>query len=128
MQYARIFADQQGETHFEDLPLDAVPVDVLPGREPVFLSKTQPAVGLSFMRLPAGWRSGSGTTAPQRNVFVTLNGELEIRASDGELRRFGTGDVLLAEDTTGAGHETCCLDRDWCALVIGLPPARARER
>jgi uncharacterized cupin superfamily protein len=33
-----------------------------------------------------------------------LDGEVEIEAGDGTKRRFGTGDVLLAEDTAGRGH------------------------
>ena len=33
-----------------------------------------------------------------------LAGELEVTVSDGEVRRFGPGSAILAEDTGGKGH------------------------
>jgi hypothetical protein len=44
--------------------------------------------------------------APARQLVVLLDGEIEIEVGDGELRRFGGGEVLLLEDTTGRGHRT----------------------
>jgi hypothetical protein len=35
---------------------------------------------------------------------VTLSGSWEIEASNGAIRRFKTGDVMLADDTSGEGH------------------------
>jgi len=35
---------------------------------------------------------------------VTLSGSWEIEASQGVKRSFKTGDVMLADDTTGEGH------------------------
>jgi hypothetical protein len=35
---------------------------------------------------------------------VNLTGEVEIQTSDGEVRRFGHGSILLAEDLSGKGH------------------------
>ncbi|GAF92940.1 unnamed protein product, partial [marine sediment metagenome] len=37
---------------------------------------------------------------------VTLAGEGEIIVGDGTSRRFGPGDIMLAEDITGQGHIT----------------------
>jgi len=33
-----------------------------------------------------------------------LEGKVDIEIGDGTVRRFGPGDILLAEDTTGRGH------------------------
>ena len=44
--------------------------------------------------------------APGRQYVVTLDGEGEIEVGDGSTKRFGPGDVLLAEDLTGQGHVT----------------------
>jgi hypothetical protein len=44
--------------------------------------------------------------APARQLVVLLNGEIEIEVGAGEVRRFGGGDILLLEDTTGRGHRT----------------------
>jgi hypothetical protein len=35
-----------------------------------------------------------------------LKGTTEIEASDGEVRRFAPGEVLMVADTTGKGHRT----------------------
>jgi uncharacterized cupin superfamily protein len=42
--------------------------------------------------------------APRRQYIINLEGEVEITVGDGTTRRFGTGDVILAEDQTGRGH------------------------
>lgn len=44
--------------------------------------------------------------APQRQWVFTLDGEIEVELRDGTKRRFGAGDVILAEDLTGDGHAT----------------------
>ena len=36
--------------------------------------------------------------------MVTLSGESEVELEDGKKIRFGPGNILLAEDTTGRGH------------------------
>jgi quercetin dioxygenase-like cupin family protein len=53
-------------------------------------------------------RTGAATwlhPAPARQLMIGLRGTVEITAGH-ETRRFGPGDVLLMEDTTGAGHQT----------------------
>ena len=45
-------------------------------------------------------------TAPRRQYIVTLRGMAEIETGNGEIRHFGPGDVLLADDLTGKGHVT----------------------
>jgi hypothetical protein len=39
-----------------------------------------------------------------------LDGEVDIEVGDGAKRRFGTGDVLLVEDTDGRGHKSRAVD------------------
>ena len=38
--------------------------------------------------------------------MITLQGGAEIGIGDGTVKRFGPGDVLLADDLTGRGHTT----------------------
>jgi hypothetical protein len=52
----------------------------------------------SPQRLPSGAR--------RQYVIITLGGEVEIETGDGTVRRFGPGDVMLADDTSGRGHMT----------------------
>ena len=45
-------------------------------------------------------------TVPRRQYVITLSGGVDIEVGDGTIRRFGPGDILLAEDTTGKGHRS----------------------
>jgi uncharacterized cupin superfamily protein len=45
-------------------------------------------------------------TAPRRQYIFILAGQMEIGIGDGTTRRFGPGDVVLADDRTGQGHTT----------------------
>ncbi len=41
---------------------------------------------------------------PSRQFVIILKGEVDFTVSDGETRRFGSGAVVLLEDTSGKGH------------------------
>jgi hypothetical protein len=44
--------------------------------------------------------------------MVVLGGQVEAEVSDGEVRRFGPGDVVLVEDTEGRGHRSWVVGED----------------
>lgn len=100
MNYFRIYAGPDGESHFED-----VEVDMTAGGGQSGLSALIPATGIIFRRSSADqyidWHH-----APRRQFVITLSGEAEVEASDGEVRRIGPGTIMLAEDITGKGHIT----------------------
>lgn len=100
MQYFRIYAGPDGESHFED-----VDVTLQAGGGQSHLSEMMPATGIIFRR-SAPDQFIDWHTAPRRQFVITLAGEAEVEASDGEVRRIGPGTVMLAEDTTGKGHIT----------------------
>ncbi len=100
MKYFRIYAGPDGESHFED-----VEVPLTPGGGQSRLSETIPATGIIF-RTSAADQYIDWHPAPRRQFVITLAGEAEVQASDGEVRRIGPGTVMLAEDTTGKGHIT----------------------
>lgn len=101
--YVRIYADGQGESHFEDVDVSLSLVEVAPGISPLFASTFRDASRYGFLRAEPGWRE-DWHPAPQRQFLVYLAGVTEFRVSDGEVRRLGAGTVLLAEDTIGKGH------------------------
>jgi hypothetical protein len=105
MRYARLFADEDGESHFDEAEIEFKLADYVPEAAPLELSKTFSANELGFMRAPAGWTSDFHV-ATARALFVVLNGEWEVTASDGESRRFADAAVLLVEDTSGKGHSS----------------------
>jgi hypothetical protein len=67
------------------------------------LSELVKATGVIF-RETSGAYDYDWHNAPRRQYVVMLDGEVEIEIGDGTKRIFGTGDILLAEDTTGQGH------------------------
>jgi hypothetical protein len=105
MRYTRLFANEDGESHFGHVEIDLALTEYAPPAPPLELSSIIPATHVGFMRAPAGW-SSEWHPSSARNLFVVLSGEWEVTASDGETRRFKTGSVLLVDDTTGKGHSS----------------------
>ena len=121
--YVRLFADSEGESHFADLLSELSSVIFAPATPPLFVSSPLPATHVSFFGAPAGWRSDWHPSSG-RNLFCVISGEWEISASDGEVRRFSHGDVVLVEDVTGKGHASrVTSDVNSLALLIELERA-----
>ena len=97
MKIVRLYTGADNESHFEEIDVE------LNLRGHMEVSELQPAHGMLFRRVPATHRSNYHP-APRRQYVVTLAGQVEIETGDGTVRRFGPGDVMLADDTTGAGH------------------------
>jgi hypothetical protein len=99
MKVTRIYTGEDNQSHFEDLD-----ISLNPG-EYGSISELVPAVGVIF-RETLEAASLDFHNAPRRQFIITLSGLGEIECGDGSRRRFGPGDILLAEDTTGQGHIT----------------------
>ena len=79
------------------------------------------AARYGFLRAPAGWYAAAHP-APTRQVAFILAGEWHRSVSDGEVRHFRPGDVLLAEDTHGKGHDTRVIGpEDGLIAIVQLP-------
>ncbi|MCP5027372.1 MAG: hypothetical protein GY929_13910 [Actinomycetia bacterium] len=98
MDIVRIYADEGGESHIQDLPVEMVESG-LAGR----MSELWAATGVIFREVGADYDL-DWHNAPRRQLVVNLTGSVEIEASDGTVRRMEAGSILLAEDTTGKGH------------------------
>ena len=48
MNYTRLYADSDGETHFEDVEVELAEGKVVPGGAPAQMSTPQPTTGLFF--------------------------------------------------------------------------------
>ena len=120
MEFTRVFTDEYGETHFEDIKIELLPVDFAPPAPPLNLSELKEAKKFGFVNAPIGWY-GDWHPTPKRQVFVYLSGKIEARVSDGEVREFGPGSVTLLEDTTGKGHTSRVVgDQEVLCVVIQL--------
>jgi hypothetical protein len=94
--FYRLYTGDDGHSHFEEL-------DMKDGF--AAFEKMQKATGITFRRHESGnfidWHG-----APCRQYIITLQGAVEIGISDGTIKTFGPGDVMLADDIGGRGHTT----------------------
>lgn len=91
MKITRLYTGKDGESHFEEIEVQA--------------EKLQAADGIMFRVGPPG-QVQDWHPAPRRQYVITLSGQAEIETGDGTKRRFGAGDIMLADDLTGRGHIT----------------------
>jgi len=73
------------------------------------LSAPYVSPAVQFVELPAGMDQ-DWHTAPARQLVVVLAGEIEVETTDGERRRWRTGEAFVPADVTGRGHRTRCID------------------
>ncbi len=103
--YPRLYADSEGESHFERGDIEVAEANFAPPAPPLAVSEPIAATRIVFTRLRAGW-FGDFRPTPRRQWFFTLAGKLEVQASDGETLSMEPGDMVLLEDKTGKGHRT----------------------
>jgi hypothetical protein len=115
--YVRLFADEHGESHFEEVAVELAPVDFAPPAPPLHVAALFPTTRCGFVSAPAEWAGQVPHPAPRRQFFCNLRGEYEVTASDGSIRRFPAGSLLLLEDTTGKGHATRITSNDDVLIV-----------
>lgn len=96
----RLYSDKNGDTHFEDMVIETKEVGTIG-----FLSDNIPVKDIIFREVVPSY-DYDFHNAPQRQYLVLLDGLIEIETSLGEKRQFGSGDIMLLEDTTGKGHKS----------------------
>ena len=116
MKYTRLFADSDGETHFEDVEVEFQQTEYVTGVPPLGLSIPTPATDTLFVQFNPGL-SSDYHSAPRRELFIVLTGELEAVTSDGEVRRFGPGDGGILDDVDSKGHIANVISQAECVVV-----------
>jgi len=120
LKYTRIYADSDGETHFEDVEEETQKMEIAPTAI-IDIGETRPASECSWASFPAGY-SDDFHPVPMRFLIPILAGEVETTVSDGEVRRFKGGDIILSEDVASKGHKTVVVGQltvDF--FLVGLP-------
>jgi uncharacterized cupin superfamily protein len=113
MKIVRIYSGDDGQTHFQDLDVEA-------------FAKLAVNIGPGDIRVNRGGRPALADfhNAPRRQYVVMLSGVTEIEIGDGSKRRLEPGDVLVAEDLTGQGHITRSVGQEpRVSLAVPLPGA-----
>ncbi len=109
MKFMRMYTGDDNETHFEELPVEWLERDGL-------ATVPEGASGITFAQYEAGafvdWHP-----APRRQYIFHLTARMEATAWDGSTLVAEPGDVVLAEDTTGRGHQTRTLTTGVAAFI-----------
>jgi quercetin dioxygenase-like cupin family protein len=113
----RLSTGQDGASHVEIGRLD-----MRPGRNADLVSAAMSAAHVTVEET-AGGGSMAWHTAPVRQLVVTLAGDLSFSTRDGEQFTLSPGDVLLAEDVSGSGHQWSLQGADpWRRMYVVLAP------
>ncbi len=111
MQIVRVFAGDDGESHFEDVTPEQLSEIVNRVGEGDIILNQRPSPSVHDYH-----------NAPRRQYVVNLSGVSEYETADGTVRRLMPGDVLIAEDVTGHGHIARNLGDD-LRLSLAVPLA-----
>ena len=122
---ARIYADEAGESHFEDVFLPTTVATFGSAGTLSAIAEAIPTTSITIREVrEEGTIVGVWHTQPHRRLEMFPTGLCEIEASDGEVRRFGVGErlFLLGEDTHGKGHLFRPLAGPRTTIFMDLPP------
>lgn len=106
MKITRLYTGTDNESHFEDIEIELNNAGEI-GK----LSEKVNATGIIFRRTEPDY-DYDWHNAPQRQYIIMLDGAVDVEIGDGAVRRFSTGDILLAEDVTGRGHKSRAVDNE----------------
>lgn len=120
--YHRIYTDPQGDSHFDTVTVEQSLARAAPPAAPFYVSEDGPASKYRFYTFEPGW-IGELHPAPARQFLALLSGEVEMETTDGTVRRFGPGDLVLLEDTSGRGHVTRNVGDGYAAFLVVPTPA-----
>ncbi len=120
MKYTRLYADSDGETHFEDLDEEFQQSNMAANVPSVGLTTPIPATDIFFLQCNPDY-ADDYHVIPRRFIVTIIAGEMNTAVSDGEVRLFGPGDVFLCEDVAGKGHMTQVVSKSDCVMMmVGL--------
>ena len=111
IEYLRIFADEEGCSHFDIKTIELEAKDYAPPAPSLNTSNPRTADYSVFLELPAGWY-GVWHPTPVRQWLILMTGMLEFEAGDGEKVTRQAGDVVMLDDLTGKGHQTKVLSEE----------------
>lgn len=98
MKVTRFYTGDDNRSHFEDLEIAVE--QAATGRRSAPFNVT----GMLFRQSAGDAHFLELHPAPRRQLILCMAGVVEIELGNGEKRRFGPGDVYLADDLTGEGH------------------------
>src|SRR3974390_953311 len=104
LRVTRLFGDEAGETHFEEIELATSTVS---SKLPVDVTDL-PLTGAQWVTYPSGRPEimPGLHESPTRHLHVCVKGRFEVTTTSGSSKTFEPGDVLLCDDRGSRGHVT----------------------
>lgn len=126
-EYVRLFADEAGESHFEDVRVAFEEAEYAQNTGPVGQAQLGGAESLLVTTVTSAESDASELhVSPARQFLTPLVGSIEVTASDGETRRIDPGRILLFEDLEGRGH-SATVTEDLTTIIVRLPRHPRRD-
>ena len=125
--YVHLYSDANGVSHFRDEKMTVSPAPSptgTAGDQALATYEIAGSQGATVMALKVGAKE-DWHRPPRRMFLIVVQGVSEVTASDGQVRQFGPGSVILMDDTTGKGHITRVPGTvDHVAIAIPAPAAK----
>ena len=118
MDYLRIWADDRGDSHLEEVTLEREVRPAERGVAELWQSAPVAVEALHVVTVKADDQQPDWHCGPRRQFVVFLDGWTRIATSDGDERRLAPGSLVLVEDLHGRGHGTEHEPGDRRVLVI----------
>ena len=110
MRMIRLYADEAGESHFEDVEVPLADKVFAPPAPAMGVSAPFDTRQLVIVRIPGEFPPERHPT-PKRQIWIGLEGSIRVTVSDGETRTIPAGTLWLMEDVSGKGHATVPANR-----------------
>ena len=111
------------DSHFDTVTVKQSLACAAPPAAPFYVSEDKPASKIASIRFSPAW-IGELHPAPTRQFLALMSGAVEMETTDGTVRRFRPGDLVLLEDTSGKGYLTTNIaDGVSTFLVVPVPVA-----
>ncbi|MFA4876390.1 MAG: cupin domain-containing protein [Methanoregula sp.] len=121
VKYHRLYADADGKSHFDTVTVEQHLATGAPPAAPFYISGDQLASKYRFYSFQPGW-IGDWHPCPARQFLALMSGTVEMETTDGTIRRFVPGDLVLLEDTSGRGHVTRNLSSGYSTFFVVPAP------
>ena len=120
MDFLRIWADDEGVSHFQEVTLGFKVRPAEPGVAELWWSDGVAIDRVHFLTVKADDQRPDWHRGPRRQFVTFLTGWAKVTAGDGEERVLPAGSTVLVEDVSGTGHITEHEQGDQRVLVMPL--------
>jgi hypothetical protein len=120
MKITRFYATNDGGSCFEEIEVSISQPYADEFANTYHLSNPFDSPSVRLVEFPAGMKQG-WHNVPTRQMVMVLRGVLEVVTTDNQTRRWGAGEVFVADDVTGKGHLTEVLEGPARVAFIQLP-------